>query len=161
MAELTSSTMETLMVTKSKNVNQMTTSTKEMPMDTLPDCDIGHDELLDLGSEDVVVSNQWKMPTIGTRANVVYPEVTSRHQGARLDGGSPSEQQSLRGRPPMHPVTQYAAKSSTNTKPLPLSRAPEAEAGGRQLQSEAAGGSFGGFQTAQQQLGLPNLTHFA
>ena len=144
-AELTSSSMETPMVTN--NVNQMATSTKETPMDTMPDFDIGHDELLDLGSEDAVVSNQCKMPTIGNRENVVYPEVTIRHQGARLEG----EQQSVRGRPLMHPVTQHAAKSSTN-KPLPSSNAPEAKAGGRQLQSEAVGGSFGGFRTAQQQL---------
>merc|ERR1719300_2180038 len=132
--------MEMPMVTN--NVNQMATSTKETPMDTMPDLDIGHDELLDLGSEDAVVSNQCKMPTIGNSENVVYPEVTIRHQGARLE----DEQQSVRGRPLTHPVTQYAAKSSTNNKPLPSSKAPEAKAGGRQLQSEGGGGSFGGFR---------------
>ena len=52
----------------------------------------------------------------------------------------------------MNPITQYAAKSSTNMKPLPSSRAPEANATGRHLQGEAVGGSFGGFRTAQQQL---------
>ena len=116
-------------------------------MDTMPDFDIGHDDMLDLGSEDAVVSNQCKMQ----RENVVFPAEVASRLHARQEGRT-SDQESPRQ--PMHPITQYAASSSTNTKPLPSSRAPEAKAAGRHLQGEAVGGSFGGFRTAQQQLTL-------
>merc|ERR1719209_2664231 len=58
------------------SVAELTSSTKETPMDTMPDIDIGHDDMLDLGREDAVVSNQCKMQSIGNRENVVFPEVT-------------------------------------------------------------------------------------
>ena len=132
-----------------RSVAELTSTTKETPMDTMPDFDIGHDDMLDLGSEDAVVSNQCKIQSIDNRDNIVYPEATSRLH-SRLEG-STSEQESPRQ--PMHPITQYATKSSTSTKPLPSSRAPETKVAGRHLQGEAVGGgSFGGFRTAQQQM---------
>merc|ERR1719239_1348038 len=108
--------------------------------------------MLDLGGEDVLVPNLGKMSSSGITENVAYPGSTSRLH-ARLEDGPTSEQLSIGGRQPMHPITQYPAKSTTNNKPLPSSRASEAKAAGRHMQQgEAAGGSFGGFRTAQQQL---------
>ena len=129
-----------------RSIAEFTSNTKETPMDTMPDFDIGHDDMLDMGSEDAVVSNQCKTQSIGNRENVVFPEVTRRHH-ERLEG-STNEQESPRQ--PMHSITQNVVKSSN--RPLPATRALETKAVGRLFQGEAVGGSFGGFRTAQQQL---------
>ena len=87
-AELTSSNKETPM--DSKSINQMTANTKDTPMDTMPDFDIGHDDVQDLGCEEVYVSKQYKVQSSGNKQNVVFPEVKSNLH-ARLEG-STSEQ---------------------------------------------------------------------
>merc|ERR1719234_2943015 len=129
---MTSSTKEEVMDTK-KSVNQKS-NTREPPMDTMADFDIGHDEMLDLGGEDVVMSNLDKISSSGITENDAFPEVMSRLH-AKLQGGSSDQ--------PMLPTSTFAFKSSTNTKPLPSSRASEAKAAGRHMhQGDAVGGSF-------------------